>query len=52
LRRGAAGARRCAKTPARNKELYGREVTNREIVTGKVPPPAVAEEFLKALSKY
>ena len=35
-----------------NKELYGREVTNREIVTGKVPPPAVAEEFLKALSKY
>jgi lipid-binding SYLF domain-containing protein len=35
-----------------NKELYGREITNREIVTGPVEPPKVAEEFLKALSKY
>jgi lipid-binding SYLF domain-containing protein len=35
-----------------NKELYGREVTNREIVTGKVAAPPVADEFLKALSKY
>jgi lipid-binding SYLF domain-containing protein len=35
-----------------NKELYGRAVTNREIVTGNVVPPKVAEDFLKALSKY
>jgi lipid-binding SYLF domain-containing protein len=35
-----------------NKELYGKEVTNRDIVTGKVAPPAAADEFLKALSKY
>jgi SH3 domain-containing YSC84-like protein 1 len=35
-----------------NKELYGREVTNREIVTGKVDAPKIAEDFLKALSKY
>ena len=35
-----------------NKELYGRAVTNREIVTGQVAAPKVAEDFLKALSKY
>jgi len=35
-----------------NKELYGKEVTNREIVTGKVPAPKAAESFLNALSKY
>ena len=35
-----------------NKELYGRAVTNREIVTGQVAAPKIAEDFLKALSKY
>lgn len=35
-----------------NKDLYGREVTNKELVTGKVAAPPAAQEFLKALSKY
>ena len=35
-----------------NKELFGREISNREIVTGQVPVPAVAQGFVKALSKY
>lgn len=35
-----------------NKELYGRELTNREIVSGKVAVPAAAQGFIKALSKY
>ena len=35
-----------------NKELYGREITNREIVSGKVAAPAAAQGFMKALSKY
>lgn len=35
-----------------NKELYGRAVTNREIVTGQVAAPKVADDFLRALSKY
>ena len=35
-----------------NKELYGKDVSNREIVTGKVAAPKEAEGFLKALAKY
>lgn len=35
-----------------NEELYGREIPNREIVSGKVPAPAAAKPFLDALSKY
>ena len=35
-----------------NKELYGRELTNREIVTGGVAVPAAAQGFIKALGKY
>jgi len=35
-----------------NKELYGKELTNREIVTGNVPVPAAAQGFIRALSKY
>ena len=35
-----------------NKELYGRDITNREIVTGRVAAPAAAQGFIKALSKY
>jgi len=35
-----------------NKELYGKELTNKEIVTGKIAPPADAAGFMKALGKY
>ena len=32
-----------------NKDLYGKELTNREILGGKVAPPASAKPFMKAL---
>ena len=35
-----------------NKDLYGREIANKEIVTGKVAVPPAAQGFLSALSKY
>src|SRR5579885_2186118 len=35
-----------------NKELYGREVTNREILTGGVEPPAAAAALEANLNKY
>ncbi len=35
-----------------NKDLYGREIANKEIVTGKVAVPPAAQGFLNALSKY
>jgi lipid-binding SYLF domain-containing protein len=35
-----------------NKELYGREIDNREVVTGKIPVPKNAESLVKALSKF
>jgi len=35
-----------------NKQLYGREISNKEIVTGKFPVPKDAEAFLNALAKY
>jgi lipid-binding SYLF domain-containing protein len=35
-----------------NKELYGREIANREILTGKVAPPKSTEGLLKALAKF
>jgi lipid-binding SYLF domain-containing protein len=35
-----------------NKELYGREIDNREVVTGKISPPKATESLLKALSKF
>jgi lipid-binding SYLF domain-containing protein len=35
-----------------NKELYGRNITNREILTTNVPPPAPAAALLAALNKY
>jgi lipid-binding SYLF domain-containing protein len=35
-----------------NKELYGREITNKEIVTGSVAVPPAAQGFVNALSKY
>jgi SH3 domain-containing YSC84-like protein 1 len=35
-----------------NKELYGREIDNREVITGKIPVPKNAENLVKALSKF
>lgn len=35
-----------------NEELYGREIPNRQIVSGKTPVPADAAGFIKALSKF
>lgn len=35
-----------------NKELFGRDITNKEIVTGTIEPPAAAKGFIAALSKY
>lgn len=35
-----------------NEELYGREMPNKEIVSGAVQPPAAAAVFMNALAKY
>ncbi|MEZ5316061.1 MAG: lipid-binding SYLF domain-containing protein [Vicinamibacterales bacterium] len=35
-----------------NEELYGRAITNKELVTGRVPPPAAAAGLMAALAKY
>ncbi len=35
-----------------NKELYGREIKNREIVSGKVPAPASAAPLLMELNRF
>ena len=35
-----------------NNDLYGRKITNREIVTSTIPPPAPAKPLLDALNKY
>ena len=35
-----------------NKELYGREIDNREVVTGKIPAPKGAAGLMKALEKF
>jgi lipid-binding SYLF domain-containing protein len=35
-----------------NKALYGKDITNKEIVGGNVPVPAIAQSFIAALSKY
>jgi len=34
-----------------NRELYGREISNREIVTGPIAPPAAAADLMAALEK-
>ena len=34
-----------------NRELYGRDVTNREVVTGTIAPPAAAAGLMAALEK-
>jgi len=35
-----------------NNDLYGRKITNREIVTSTIPPPAPAKSLLDQLNKY
>ena len=35
-----------------NNDLYGRKITNREIVTSTIPPPAPSKPLLDALNKY
>jgi lipid-binding SYLF domain-containing protein len=35
-----------------NEELYGKPLTNREIVSGNVKPPAAAEKLLSQLNQY
>jgi len=35
-----------------NRELYGKELPNKEIVSGKIPVPKDAVAFISALSKY
>jgi lipid-binding SYLF domain-containing protein len=35
-----------------NRELYGKSITNREILTGNVPPPASATALLDDLNRY
>jgi lipid-binding SYLF domain-containing protein len=35
-----------------NKELYGREIQNKELVTGSTAPPKDAAELMSALNKY
>jgi lipid-binding SYLF domain-containing protein len=35
-----------------NEQLYGKPLTNREVVDGKVKPPAAAEKLLAALNRY
>jgi lipid-binding SYLF domain-containing protein len=35
-----------------NNDLYGRRITNREIVTSTIPPPAPALPLLEQLNKY
>jgi len=35
-----------------NKELYGKDIKNRDIVTGDTAPPAAASDFLAELNKY
>jgi SH3 domain-containing YSC84-like protein 1 len=35
-----------------NRELYGKSLKNREIITGNTPPPAAAQALLDDLNKY
>ena len=35
-----------------NKELYGKEVSNRDLLKGSTPPPAAASKLLAALDRY
>ncbi len=35
-----------------NEELYGKAISNRDIVTGSIEPPAAAAEFMRTLAQY
>ena len=35
-----------------NNELYGRKITNREILTSTIAPPAAAQPLLAELNRY
>ncbi len=35
-----------------NKALYGKDISNKEIVSGDVAVPDIAKSFIAALSKY
>lgn len=35
-----------------NKEIYGKELTNREIVNSNIKPPAVAQPLIAELNRY
>ena len=35
-----------------NRELYGKSLNNREIITGSTAPPAAADKFMAELNKY
>jgi len=35
-----------------NKEMYGKEISNEEIVLGTTPPPSTASQLMTALNKY
>src|SRR5258708_39365136 len=35
-----------------NNELYGRRITNKEILTSEIPPPAAAKLFMEELNRY
>ncbi|MCU1236029.1 MAG: hypothetical protein JWP63_3996 [Candidatus Solibacter sp.] len=35
-----------------NQELYGSKLTNKELLTGNVPPPPAAQELIATLSKF
>ncbi len=35
-----------------NNELYGRKISNREILTSEIPPPAAARMFMEELNRY
>jgi lipid-binding SYLF domain-containing protein len=35
-----------------NKELYGKDISNRDILTGDTPPPAAAADLMAELNKF
>ena len=35
-----------------NEQLYGRKLTNREVIMGNVAPPAAAKPLIAALDRY
>jgi len=35
-----------------NRDMYGRKISNKEVITGDVAPPAIAQNFVGMLNKY